>query len=156
MDIYNRKSNVKTYKGEITSQVKLFHQLKAGLEYRTTHITYNNLSVLQSSWTGYSPVILNPEDNTIHNSFQSMIDPYQGQFYNDTTFIDTVFWGPCPDDYFVPGDAIEVVTEKWDGKYLDGRRPVEFSFYLQDKISDDIIVNIGMRYDYFDSQFCFK
>ena len=154
MDIYNRKSNVKTYKGEITSQVNSVHQLKAGLEYRSTHITYNNLSVLQSSWTGYSPVILSPEDNTIHNSFQSMIDPYQGQFYNDTTFIDTVFWGPCPDDFFVPDNAIEVVTEKWDGKYLDGRRPIEFSFYLQDKIeSDDIIVNIGMRYDYFDSQF---
>ena len=40
------------------------------------------------------------------------------------------------------------------GDPLNGRMPVELSTYLQDKIeSDDIVVNIGARYDYFDSQF---
>ena len=117
MDIYSRRSNVKTYKAELTSQINAAHQLKGGLEYRKTDITYNSLSVLQSSWTDYDPVVLEPEDNTIHNSFQSMEDPFTGD-------------------------------------PLNGRTPVEFSTYLQDKIeSDDIVVNIGARYDYFDSQF---
>ena len=117
MDIYSRRSNVNTYKAEITSQINAAHQLKGGLEYRKTDITYNSLSVLQSSWTDYDPVVLEPEDNTIHNSFQSMEDPFTGN-------------------------------------PLNGRSPIEFSTYLQDKIeSDDIVVNIGARYDYFDSQF---
>ena len=35
----------------------------------------------------------------------------------------------------------------------DGRNPVEISVYIQDKIeSDEIIVNIGLRYDFFDPQ----
>jgi len=35
----------------------------------------------------------------------------------------------------------------------DGRNPVEISGYIQDKIeSDEIIVNVGLRYDYFDPQ----
>ena len=33
----------------------------------------------------------------------------------------------------------------------DGRNPVEYALYLQDKIEfDDLVVNIGMRWDYFD------
>jgi len=152
MDIYSRRSNVKTYKGEITSQVNSTHQLKAGLEHRETHVTYNSLSVLQSSWTDYSPIILTPEDNTIHNSFQSMIDPFQGEYVNETMIDTNIYYNQCGDPLFMFIDTNTV--EKWNGKYLDGRRPVEFSFYLQDKIeSDDIIVNIGMRYDYFNSNF---
>ena len=117
MDIYNRKSHIKTYKAELTSQINAVHQLKAGTEYRTTKIFYNNMSVLQAAYTGYNPVILEPEDNTIHDSFQSMKDPFTDE-------------------------------------PLDGRNPIEFSFYVQDKIeSDDMVVNIGARYDYFDSQF---
>ncbi|MEE2765009.1 MAG: TonB-dependent receptor [Candidatus Neomarinimicrobiota bacterium] len=35
----------------------------------------------------------------------------------------------------------------------DGRNPIEFSGYLQDKFeSDDMVVNIGLRYDHFNSQ----
>ena len=153
MDIYNRKSNVKTYKGEITSQINSKHQLKAGLEYRETHITYNSLSVLQSSWTDYSPIILSPEDNTIHNSFQSMIDIYQGQFIQVEDTIEYLVLSTCGDDTIFSSSEVKV-NEVWDGKYLDGRRPIEFSAYVQDKIeSDDLIVNLGVRYDYFDSQF---
>ncbi len=33
------------------------------------------------------------------------------------------------------------------------RRPVEFSFYIQDKIEyQDMIINVGLRFDYFDSR----
>ena len=117
MDIYSRRAKVNTYKAEITSQINSAHQLKGGTENRKTNITYNSLSVLRSSWTQNIPVVLEPEDNTIHNSFQSMKDPFTGN-------------------------------------PLDGRTPTEFSAYIQDKIeSDDIVVNIGARYDYFDSQF---
>ena len=42
----------------------------------------------------------------------------------------------------------------WIGNSFDGRNPVEFSIYLQDKMeADDMVVNVGVRYDYFDSQF---
>mgnify|MGYP000040000588 FL=1 len=117
MDIYNRKSNVQTTKAELTSQVNAVHQVKMGTEYRTTEITYNDITVLQAQYTGYMPVVLEPEDNTIHDSFQSMMDPFTGD-------------------------------------PLVGRNPFEFSAYVQDKMeADDMVVNIGARYDYFDSQF---
>lgn len=119
MDIYSRKSHVKTYKAEITSQFNTSHQVKLGTELRMTKVTMNDLSVLMAAYTDYYPVILEPEDNTIHNSFQSMTDPF----------------------------------DKNRSK-LDGRNPLEFSAYIQDKIeSDDMVVNVGARYDYFDSQF---
>ena len=42
----------------------------------------------------------------------------------------------------------------FSGQELDGRQPIESSLYLQDKIEmDDMVVNIGARYDYFNSQF---
>ena len=151
MDIYNRKSDAKTFKAEITSQLNAEHQVKGGLEYRETHITYNSLTVLQSSWTDYFPVILSPENNTIHNSFQSMIDPFQpGEHVTDTvTVIDTLTFGD-----FTFFDTTTFYNERWTGHYLDGRRPIEFSAYIQDKIEqDDLVVNVGFRYDYFDSRF---
>ena len=45
------------------------------------------------------------------------------------------------------------MEDPFTGDPLNGRSPIEFSTYLQDKINDDIVVNIGARYDYFDSQF---
>jgi len=117
MDIYNRKSIVRTIKGELTSQYNKSHQLKVGAEYRTTDITYNNITVLQSNYTDDVPVIRAPENNEIHNSFQSMDNPFSGD-------------------------------------PLKGRHPIEFSAYIQDKVEkDDMVVNLGVRYDYFNSQF---
>ena len=117
MDIYSRKSIVRTFKGELTSQYNKTHQIKAGAEYRTTAITYNNITVLQAQYTDYTPVIRAPENSDIHDSFQSMDDPFTK-------------------------------------KPLDGRYPVEFSAYLQDKIEkDDMVVNLGLRYDHFNSNF---
>ena len=38
----------------------------------------------------------------------------------------------------------------WDQK-SDGRNPVEYAAYLQDKIEfDDLVMNVGLRWDYFD------
>jgi outer membrane receptor protein involved in Fe transport len=38
--------------------------------------------------------------------------------------------------------------------YTEPRKPVELSFYVQDKIElEDIIMNIGLRYDYFDANY---
>ena len=117
MDVYSRKSIVNTFKTELTSQFNRYHQIKLGVEYRGTSITYNNLTILQSSYTDYNPVVRKPEDNEIHDSFQSMINPFNGDS-------------------------------------LNGRHPVEFSAYIQDKIErEDMVVNLGIRYDYFDSQF---
>ena len=117
MDIYSRKSDVRTIKGELTSQFNKAHQVKLGAEYRSTNITLNDITVLQSNFTGYQPIIMSPENNEIHDSFQSMVNPFTGD-------------------------------------RLEGRNPQELSIYLQDKIEkDDLVVNLGVRYDYFDSQF---
>ncbi|MBK7105858.1 MAG: TonB-dependent receptor [Ignavibacteriae bacterium] len=38
-----------------------------------------------------------------------------------------------------------------DGKFYAPHKPVEAGFYIQDKVEfDDIILNLGLRYDYFD------
>ena len=117
MDIYSRKSNVSTYKAEITSQLNSKHQLKGGIEYRTTIINLNSLSVLSTAYTDYKPIVIRPENNTIHNSFQSMKNPFTNE-------------------------------------RLNNRNPIEFSGYIQDKVeSEDLVVNMGLRFDYFDSQF---
>ena len=92
--------DVRTLKAELTSQLSSVHQAKMGAEYRSTKIKFNNHC---SAGTGYAPVILQPEDNTIHNSFQSL-DPFslkQVMENGDTT---------------------------WTGNSFDGRNPVEFSF----------------------------
>ena len=78
MDIYNRKSIVRTIKGELTNQYNKAHQFKVGAEYRTTDITYNNITILQADYTDGDPVVRAPENNEIHNSFQSMNNPFTG------------------------------------------------------------------------------
>ena len=76
MDVYSRKSIVNTFKTDLTSQFNRYHQIKLGVEYRTTSITYNNLTVLQASYTTGRAIVREPEDNEIHDSFQSMVNPF--------------------------------------------------------------------------------
>ena len=104
MGIYNRKSTVRTLKGELTSQVNKEHQVKTGFEYRLTNITMSDLTVQYNSGTAFQPYYLNPIKSPKHDTFGT-----------------------------------------------DGREPIEWSIYLQDKIEQDqMIVNIGLRYDFFD------
>lgn len=43
-------------------------------------------------------------------------------------------------------------TAPWDKKF-SGRNPIEYAAYLQDKIEfEDMVVNVGFRWDYFDPQ----
>ena len=72
MDIYSRESNVKTLKAELTSQFNKDHQIKIGTEYRSTLINYTNITVLQSAFTGYQPMVAKPENNEIHQSMISI------------------------------------------------------------------------------------
>ena len=62
-------------------------------------------------------MIMAPENNTIHNSFQSMVNPFTNE-------------------------------------PLKNRNPLEVSAYIQDKVEyDDLVINLGLRFDFFDSQF---
>ena len=104
MSIYSRKSDVQTFKGELTSQINREHQIKTGFEYRKTKISLTDLTVQYNSGTGFQPFYLNPIKSPKHNSFGS-----------------------------------------------NGREPIELSAYFQDKIErDEMVVNIGLRFDYFD------
>lgn len=51
------------------------------------------------------------------------------------------------------GNKINDKIEYDDGTYVDGpKHPVEFAVYLMDKIEyDDLIINAGLRFDYFDT-----
>jgi len=103
MDVYSRKSNVNTYKAEITSQVNSKHQVKVGAEVRKTEISLVDLTVQLNSNTDFNPLYLNPLISPMHDTF---------------------------------------------GK---GRNPIEISGYIQDKLeSDEMVVNIGLRFDHFD------
>ena len=48
MGIYNRMSDVRTLKAELTSQLSSVHQAKMGAEYRSTKIKFNDITVLQA------------------------------------------------------------------------------------------------------------
>ena len=73
-----KRQIVRTIKGELTNQYNKAHQFKVGAEYRTTDITYNNITILQADYTDGDPVVRAPENNEIHNSFQSMDNPFTG------------------------------------------------------------------------------
>ena len=103
MDVYSRKSNVNTYKAEITSQVNSKHQVKAGAEVRKTEISLVDLTVQLNPNTDFKALYLNPLISPMHNTFGG-----------------------------------------------DGRNPIEVSAYIQDKLeSDEMVVNIGLRFDHF-------
>jgi outer membrane receptor for ferrienterochelin and colicin len=121
---------------ELISQMYKIHEVKTGIEYR-------RLSLANHSY--YVDVDRRNEPYTDQNN--------DGQYNFGEPFTDIDYngiWNEARDDNGngIPGDIIELpgyTNDKWN------RHPTEFYIYAQDKIElQDMVLNIGLRMDYFD------
>lgn len=100
MGHYDRESQIQTYKADLLSQLTNLHQLKLGIEFRSSRFQETSFTILYNEDTDYIPQL--PKENS--PNFNKLI-----------------------------------------------RTPTEFSVYSQDKIEfKDLIINLGIRWDYFD------
>ncbi len=125
-----------TVKWDLTSQLFKNHEVKTGLEYKK--LTLSNHS--------YYLGVDQRDEPFVDANGNGQYDP--GETYKDVNLDGN--WTGAKDDNNngIPGDIIELqgwTNDKWK------RNPVEFSYYLQDKIElQDMVLNIGLRLDYFE------
>jgi outer membrane receptor protein involved in Fe transport len=120
-DFYqHNKSSFLGLKADFTHQAGKTHQLQAGFEYRYNTVRNYQIAPLGIAGTRFA------------NPALSDIDVYTSAFANNIGY-----------DIF----GKEEIDEGRDG----ARHPKLGAFYLQDKIElQDLVVNIGLRLDYFD------
>lgn len=114
-------------KGDLTHQIGQHHEIKTGFEYRRNTYRFFDIG-------GYGSADL-------HNLAQNLVNvgsgisperSYQNRFVNNFGF-----------DVF--GRESDNLGRN------NAKHPIIGAFYLQDKIEfEDLVVNIGLRYDYFD------
>lgn len=100
MGHYDRESLIQTYKADLLSQLTNLHQIKLGIELRSSRLQETSFTILYNEDTDYSPQL-----------------------------------------------------PKGDSPYFNklNRTPTEFSAHVQDKVEfKDLIINLGVRWDYFD------
>ncbi len=125
-----------TAKFDLTSQLFKKHEVKTGFELKKLNL-FNHSYYLSVDRRAEPFVDAN------HNG---VWDP--GEEFTD---IDrNGVWSEARDDNGdgIPGNTIELqgyTNDKWR------RHPTEFSYYIQDKVElKDMVINIGLRFDYFD------
>lgn len=123
-------------KFDITSQITRIHQIKGGIEFNQNSVYSNDVTLLQY----------------IDGYFNGTIDPnlVNGKFDQGEDGI------PDPDitGYPYVSRRIPDINDPEENLSIMqfDKTPIEFSAYLQDKIElNEMIVNIGVRFDYFDS-----
>ncbi len=123
-------------KFDITSQVTRSHQVKAGIEFNQNKLFFEDITLLPY-WDGW---------------FNGRFDETRlnGRFDPGEDGI------PEPDISGVPFVNMRIPDinnpDENNSINIYERKPFEFSAYIQDKIEfDEMIVNIGIRFDYFDS-----
>jgi len=125
-----------TVKWDLTSQLYRNHEIKSGLEFKK--LTLSNHSY-------YLDVDQRDEPFTDANN-NGVYDP--GEEFSDTNLDGN--WNSARDDNGdgTPGNIVELdgwTNDEWK------RNPMEFAFYLQDKIElEDMVLNLGLRLDYFE------
>jgi len=137
-DNFRQFSNQKqiTTKFDLTSQLFKNHEVKTGFELKK--LTLSNHSYYLS--------VDRRDEPFVDANGNGMYDP--GEEFTDIDH--NGVWNEARDDNGngIPGDIIELTgytNDKWE------RTPTEFSMYIQDKIElQDMVVNIGVRMDYFD------
>jgi len=127
-----------TVKLDFTSQIKKTHELKLGLEYKKLNLS--NHSYLMDVDRRREPYT-DLNNNGIWDNGEPYVDVDRNGHWND-----------AHDDNGngIPGDIVELqgwTNDNWK------THPSEISGYIQDKIElKDMIINVGLRYDYFDPQ----
>ena len=125
-----------TAKFDLTSQLFKNHEVKTGFEVK--RLTLSNHSYYLSVDRRAEPF-----DDLNGNGQYDPGEPFTDIDRNGV-------WNEARDDNGngTPGDIIELTgytNDQWE------RNPTEFSMYLQDKIElQDMVVNVGIRMDYFD------
>jgi len=125
-----------TAKFDLTSQLFKNHELKTGLEFKKLNLAHHSYYVSADR----------RDEPYVDANQNGQYDP--GEVFTDINRNEE--WNAARDDNGngIPGDVIELsgwTNDKWE------RNPVELSFYLQDKVElQDMVLNIGLRMDYFD------
>ncbi len=154
---FNRETNTRVVKFDLTSQISSLHQVKFGAEYRTHDLSFNSYNIEDASLTDTVFTIRIPGYHQIaYDSTRS------GWTIIDTTTGEQLGWDwksrqePSTQTFATKKAALEF--EQYFNKYVQfGRgyyneKPEEFSAYIQDKIEfKSVIINIGLRWDYFNS-----
>jgi outer membrane receptor for ferrienterochelin and colicin len=122
---FDRKTSSLGYKFDITSQINDYNQIKAGIEYNINKFALKELYLLQ--W-------LDKNGNGIYDPNEEGVEDPQ---LSGNPFILTKI--PNSND---PNENLAITDFN--------NSPTEFSTYIQDKIEfSDLIINIGVRLDYF-------
>ncbi len=122
---FDRNTSSIGYKIDLTSQINDYHQIKAGFEYNSNKFSLEELYLLQ--W-------LDKNGNGIYDQNEEGVEDPQ---LSGNPFVLTKI--PDPND---PNENL--ATTNFNNK------PTEISVYIQDKIEfSDLIINIGVRLDYF-------
>ncbi len=119
---YERKTTYKTVKFDLSSQINRFNQIKTGFEMKRYDLWANDKSVQYKTYGEWGL-------------------SSQG---------DTLGFNPLAGAQIEPYTPTILPTHSTSHNYFRAN-PLEFSAYIQDKLElDDIILNIGLRFDYFD------
>ncbi len=131
-----RNQDQLTAKFDVTAQLFKNHEVKSGLEVKS-------LKLFNHSYYVDPDRRDEPFEDLNGNGIWDPGEPF-------TDINRDGKWSPAKDDNGngIPGDIIELAgwtNDKWE------RRPLELSFFVQDKIElEDMILNVGLRMDYFD------
>jgi outer membrane cobalamin receptor len=132
---FKRITNNIGVKFDITSQVTRIHQVKAGIEFNQQNIISENYSLLQYI-DGYFNGIIDP--NRVNGVFDPGEDGIPDPAISGNPFVNRRL-----PDINNPDENLSI--------YKYDKKPMELSAYIQDKIElNEMIVNVGIRLDYFD------
>ncbi len=125
-----------TVKWDLTSQLKKIHEVKLGLEYKGLNLS--NHSYLMDVDRRREP-FTDLNGNGVWDEGEPFVDVDRNGKWNDAR---------DDNNNGIPGDIVELqgwTNDKWQ------THPSEISSYIQDKIElKDMIINVGLRFDYFD------
>ncbi len=132
---FSRITNSIGIKFDITSQVSRVHQVKAGFEINRHNIISENITLLQYIDGFFFGII---DSTRLNGRFDPGEDGIRDPDVSGNPFVSRRI--PDIND---PNENLSIF--KYD------KKPIEISAYIQDKIElDEMIVNIGVRLDYFD------
>lgn len=133
---FKRITNSIGIKFDITSQLTRIHQVKAGLEFNSNNVFAEDITLLQYI-DGYFNGIIDPE--RLNGKFDAGEDGIPDPDITGYPYVDRRI--PDIND---PDENLSIF--KFD------KKPIEMAAYIQDKIElNEMIVNIGIRFDYFDA-----
>jgi len=141
-----------TFKGDITSQINLNHQLQAGFDFQRHSLRSFSMGSLRNAYKNTMQFTI--EDITSYGyDWPRAAD---GSYEAPTALQDYVTYGDesvyhewDPNDPFMSEDVKR--WSKTDAGAKAPKTPMQLAMYLQDKIEyEGLVINAGIRFDYYD------